>query len=73
MTAYDAYDDQLNKLKQIKDINSFNSSLKSVTSDLKAETQAIADHQTKLKSDGPELAEKVAELQKLDKVVRVKN
>lgn len=70
MTAYDAYDDQLNKLKQIKDLNSFNSSLKSVTSDLKAETQAIADHQTKLKSDGPELAEKVAELQKLDKALK---
>lgn len=68
MNAYDAYDEQLNKLKQIKDVNSFNSSLKTITNDLKNETQAIADHQAKLKADGPELADKVAELQKLDKV-----
>ncbi|KAJ1519740.1 hypothetical protein ONE63_004996 [Megalurothrips usitatus] len=70
INAYDAYEDQLNKLKQIKDINSFNSALKSITNDLKNETQIIADHQVKLKADSPDVAEKVAELQKLDKSLK---
>ncbi|KAK3923287.1 Dolichyl-diphosphooligosaccharide--protein glycosyltransferase subunit 1 [Frankliniella fusca] len=70
INAYDAYDEQLNKLKQVKDVNSFNSSLRTITNDLKNETQAIADLQAKLKTDGPESAEKVAELQKLDKALK---
>lgn len=69
MNAYDAYDEQLNKLKLIKDLNSFNSAIKTVSNDLKNETQAIGDHQTKFKTDGPEIADKLAELQKLDKVL----
>lgn len=70
VSSYDAYDEQLNKLKQVKDVNSFNSSVKSITNDLKNESNAIADLQAKLKADGPEFAEKISELQKLDKALR---
>nr|CAG4638394.1 EOG090X04O4 [Cyclestheria hislopi] len=66
---YHQYEEQLNKFKQSKDSNAFQAALKNIQAELKSETQAI-DASAQLKGEGASLAEKVNELQKLDKNLR---
>jgi hypothetical protein len=63
---YEQFDDALVKLKTSKDANSFKLTTKKITTDQKAESQAIADLSTSLRSASPDVADKVSELQKLD-------
>lgn len=48
----------------------FSSSIKKLQGQLKEETQTISDLLSKMRSDNPELAERVSDLQKYDKEVR---
>ncbi|XP_071441704.1 dolichyl-diphosphooligosaccharide--protein glycosyltransferase subunit 1 [Hetaerina americana] len=65
--SYQHYDEQLAKLKSSKDVNSFQAAMKSINLDYKNETTSIADLITKIKADAPELADKVSEIQKIDR------
>jgi hypothetical protein len=55
------------KLKSSKDQTAFQNSIKKLNADHKAETQAIADLANGLK--GSDAADKIAELQKFDRLV----
>ncbi|KAJ8867481.1 hypothetical protein PR048_031283 [Dryococelus australis] len=68
--TYSRFDDQLAKLKTNKDVSAFQASIKSINADYKAETGQIADLVVKLKSDAPDVADKISELQKLDKQLK---
>ena len=63
---YDKFDESLVKLKSSKDINTFKQNFKTISNDLKADSQNIADVLVTLKSLSPETADKVTELQRLD-------
>ncbi|KAK7789847.1 hypothetical protein R5R35_003758 [Gryllus longicercus] len=67
---YRHFDEQLVKLKSSKDVNAFQSSMKSFNQEYKTETSHIAELLNKLKTDAPDIAEKVQDLQKLDKQLR---
>lgn len=67
---YQSYDDAINKFKTSKDSASFSGNRKKIDADYKQLTQQIAGLQTKLKAEGSDVAEKVAELQRLDSQVR---
>jgi len=62
--------DLLQKLKTNRDSSSFMNAVKTLNQEHKNETTHIAELLTKLKSDAPEIAEKVSELQKLDKQLK---
>ena len=66
-TNYMQYDDALSKLKSSKDNTAFQNSSKKIAADHKNETQGIADLIPNLKSLSAEVAEKVQELQRLDR------
>ncbi|KAK9510254.1 hypothetical protein O3M35_005077 [Rhynocoris fuscipes] len=68
--TYKHMDEQFTKVKSTKDVNSFNSSSKSINQEYKTETSSIADLLTKLKSEAPEIGDKISELQKLDKSLK---
>ncbi|XP_063236205.1 dolichyl-diphosphooligosaccharide--protein glycosyltransferase subunit 1 [Bacillus rossius redtenbacheri] len=68
--TYSRFDDLLAKLKTSKDVSAFQSAMKSINADYKAEMGHIADLLVKLKADAPDVAEKVSELQKLDKQLK---
>lgn len=68
--VYQAYDDAINKYKSSKDVGAFTSNRKRVDGDYKLFSQTISDIQQKLKPDAPDIAEKVAELQKLDRSIK---
>lgn len=68
--TYSQMDDQLNKLKASKDVHTFNSSMKNINQDYKTETNHILELSSKIKSDAPEIAEKLSELQKLDRELK---
>jgi oligosaccharyltransferase complex subunit alpha (ribophorin I) len=67
---YQALEEALLKLKQNKDTNNFQNMLKRINNDQKNETNAVAELQATIKAVSPDLGEKVAELQRLDKVYR---
>ncbi|XP_046683972.1 dolichyl-diphosphooligosaccharide--protein glycosyltransferase subunit 1 [Homalodisca vitripennis] len=68
--TYNAFNDLLQKLKTNRDVSSFLSAVKTLNQEHKNETAQIAELLTKLKADAPELADKVSDLQKLDKQLK---
>jgi len=67
---YQAKEDAMVRLKSNKDANAFEASLKKIRESWQAETSAMSDLQATIKNVNPDLAEKVAELQKNDKTYR---
>lgn len=67
---YQSYEDAVNKYKTSKDSPSFVANRKKIDADHKQLSQQITALQNKLKSEGAEVSEKVAQLQKLDSEVR---
>lgn len=65
--TYQQQEEFLARLKTSKDVGTYMSAMKTVTQDYKTYTQHIAELLTKLKPDAPDVAEKVSELQKIDK------
>jgi len=63
---YQSYDDTVEKFKSTKDISAFTANRKKIDGDYKQLTQQISAMLLKLKTEGAEMSEKVAELQKLD-------
>ncbi|RZF37283.1 hypothetical protein LSTR_LSTR005615 [Laodelphax striatellus] len=68
--TYTAFESCLAKLKQTKDVNSFMAATKIVNQDYKNECNHINELALKMKSDAPEMADKVMDLQKMDKCLR---
>ncbi|KAK3103927.1 hypothetical protein FSP39_022971 [Pinctada imbricata] len=64
---YQSYDDAINKFKSTKDTNSFISGRKKIDGDYKNLTSHISAVQGQLKTEGSDSAEKVSELQNLDR------
>jgi len=64
---YEAFESLLGKLKLNKDITSFQASVKNLSAEHKTETQAINEILGKVKSEAPEMAESITELQRLDR------
>ncbi len=62
-----AHDDALARFKSSRDAAAFAAATKKAAADHKTETQAVSDLATGLKALSPEVAEKVAELQKADR------
>lgn len=69
-SLYQALDDAIVKLKAHKTTAIFQTALKQITGDHKTESGAISDLQALIKSVNPDLAEKVSELQRVDKTLR---
>jgi oligosaccharyltransferase complex subunit alpha (ribophorin I) len=65
---YETFESLLSKLKLNKDVTAFQSALKNLTSEHKAETQAINEILGKVKGEAPELADSITELQRLDRM-----
>lgn len=63
---YQSYDDAINKFKTTKDSAAFQASRKKVDADYKQLTTQIQTLYQQLKAEGADIAEKVAELQRLD-------
>ncbi|XP_073987728.1 dolichyl-diphosphooligosaccharide--protein glycosyltransferase subunit 1 [Rhodnius prolixus] len=69
-STYSQMDEQFTKVKSTKDVNSFNSLYKTINQEYKAETSCIAELLLKLKTEAPEVSEKISELQRLDKTLK---
>lgn len=69
-STYDSLDDQLAKLKTHKDVIAFTAAVKNINQEYKTETACIVGLLAILKPEAPEVAEKVSELQKLDKQLK---
>uniref|UniRef100_A0A1W7RAP9 Dolichyl-diphosphooligosaccharide--protein glycosyltransferase subunit 1 n=1 Tax=Hadrurus spadix TaxID=141984 RepID=A0A1W7RAP9_9SCOR len=67
---YSRYDNILNKYKANKDSSSYQASMKTVNTEHKNETQAINELLQKMKQEGSDAAEKISDLQRLDKNLR---
>ncbi|XP_058278182.1 dolichyl-diphosphooligosaccharide--protein glycosyltransferase subunit 1 isoform X2 [Hirundo rustica] len=67
---YRHFDEAVNKYKQSRDISTLNSGKKSLEMEHKALTNEIASLQSKLKTEGSDLCDKVSEIQKLDGQVK---
>ncbi|KFM78242.1 Dolichyl-diphosphooligosaccharide--protein glycosyltransferase subunit 1, partial [Stegodyphus mimosarum] len=67
---YAKFDEALNKFKHNKDLIHYQATVKKLNAEHKNETQAIADLLLKLKHEGSDVAEKVAELQRYDKIFK---
>ncbi|PVD24403.1 hypothetical protein C0Q70_14885 [Pomacea canaliculata] len=63
---YQSYDDAINRFKTSKDSGAFLASRKKVDADYRQLTTQIHSLQQQLKTEAPEIADKVAELQRLD-------
>ncbi|XP_014669054.1 PREDICTED: dolichyl-diphosphooligosaccharide--protein glycosyltransferase subunit 1-like [Priapulus caudatus] len=70
VAVYQAYDDTINKFKSSKDTAAFAANRKKNDAEYKQFTQTIADLHIKLKAEASDAADKVAELQKLDRSVK---
>lgn len=68
--TYANLDDQFAKVKTSKDANGFNAAAKNINQEYKNITGLISDIVAKLKPDAPEVSEKVAEIQRLDKALK---
>ncbi|EFX75282.1 hypothetical protein DAPPUDRAFT_226428 [Daphnia pulex] len=66
-TLFQAFETHVVKLKSSRDINAFQASAKNITSDLRAQT---LDLPANLKSEHPQLNDRVTEIQKQDKAYR---
>jgi len=69
-TIYQRYEQAINNFKSNKDNSGFQAAQKKLLAEHKNETQAIADILTSLKQEAPEVADKVNELQKLDRLIK---
>uniref|UniRef100_A0A8C5N4A7 Dolichyl-diphosphooligosaccharide--protein glycosyltransferase subunit 1 n=1 Tax=Leptobrachium leishanense TaxID=445787 RepID=A0A8C5N4A7_9ANUR len=67
---YRHFDEAVNKYKQTRDISTVNSAKKTLETEHKNLTNEIASLQSKLKAEGSDLCDKVAEIQKLDSQVK---
>ncbi|XP_043285075.1 dolichyl-diphosphooligosaccharide--protein glycosyltransferase subunit 1 [Venturia canescens] len=67
VTSYNELDDQLAYLKANKDANAFLTAVKSINAEYKNATNSVNEFATKLKSDSPDVYDKVQELQKYDR------
>lgn len=67
---YQSYEDAVNKYKSTKDLTLFGTNRKKIDGDHKTLSQQIGNIQSKLKAEGSDASDKVAELQKLDTSVR---
>lgn len=67
---YNQMEDHLSKLKTSKDVHTFNTSMKNVNQEYKTETSHVAELSAKVKPDAPEVADKLSELQKLDRELK---
>lgn len=67
---YRHFDEAVNKYKQSRDISTLNSGKKTLETEHKALTNEIASLQSKLKAEGSDMCDKVAEIQKLDAHVK---
>ncbi|XP_072136339.1 dolichyl-diphosphooligosaccharide--protein glycosyltransferase subunit 1 [Mobula birostris] len=67
---YRLFEEAVNKYKQSRDIGTLNSGRKSLETEHRSLSGDISALQSKLKSEGSDLAEKVAEIQKLDGQVK---
>ena len=72
LSNYSNYDDAIAKLKSTKDAASFQSTVKKIAVDQKNDTSAISDLANVLKTVAPDVAEKISELQKIDRYVSIK-
>ncbi|VDP33165.1 unnamed protein product [Soboliphyme baturini] len=67
---YESYIDLVNKLKVDKDLAHFNSAKKKIENDFKLQNQQISDLHAQLKAESAEAAEKVNEMQRLDRSIK---
>ncbi|XP_066996826.2 dolichyl-diphosphooligosaccharide--protein glycosyltransferase subunit 1 [Anabrus simplex] len=67
---YRNYDELITKLKVEKNISQFQAAVKSKNQEYRTETAHIAELMSKLKSESPDIAEKVHELQKIDRQLK---
>ncbi|XP_063797234.1 dolichyl-diphosphooligosaccharide--protein glycosyltransferase subunit 1 [Pseudophryne corroboree] len=67
---YRHFDEAVNKYKQSRDISTLNGGKKALETEHKNLTNEIASLQSKLKAEGSDLCDKVAEIQKLDSQVK---
>ncbi|KAG8557336.1 hypothetical protein GDO81_018417 [Engystomops pustulosus] len=67
---YRHFDEAVNKYKQSRDISTLNSGKKALETEHKNLTNEITSLQVKLKAEGCDLCDKVAEIQKLDSQVK---
>ncbi|OCT85830.1 hypothetical protein XELAEV_18023999mg [Xenopus laevis] len=67
---YRHFDEAVNKYKLSRDISTLNSGKKTLETEHKNLTNEIASLQSKLKAEGSDLCDKVAEIQKLDAQVK---
>lgn len=70
LSIYQQYDDVVSHYKSGKDHAAFQAAVKKLIADQKMAAQAITDLHAKLKPDAPDSAEKVSELQKLDRQLK---
>lgn len=67
---YRHFDETINRYKQSRDVSTLNSGKKSLETEHKALTSEIASLQSRLKTEGSDLCDKVSEMQKLDAQVK---
>ncbi|KAG0717798.1 Dolichyl-diphosphooligosaccharide--protein glycosyltransferase subunit 1 [Chionoecetes opilio] len=67
---YERLEEEIQKLKSSKDVAHSQTATKKIQGSIKEECQAITDLAAKIRLDNAEYAEKVVELQKLDKTLR---
>ncbi|KAM9133120.1 LOW QUALITY PROTEIN: dolichyl-diphosphooligosaccharide--protein glycosyltransferase subunit 1 [Pangshura tecta] len=67
---YRHFDEAVNKYKQSRDISTLNSGKKTLETEHKALTNEVASLQSKLKTEGSDMCDKVSEIQKLDSQVK---
>jgi len=68
--AYEQFVEAINKYRQSKDATAFNNSRKKIENDLKNWTQQITDVQAQLKNESADVAEKINEVQRLDRTIK---
>lgn len=68
--AYEQHVDAINKYRSSKDATALNNSRKKIENDLKTWTQQISDIQALLKNESADAAEKVNEVQRLDRAIK---
>ncbi|ERE66777.1 dolichyl-diphosphooligosaccharide--protein glycosyltransferase subunit 1 [Cricetulus griseus] len=67
---YRHFDETINRYKQSRDVSTLNSGKKSLETEHKAVTSEIAVLQSRLKTEGSDLCDRVSEMQKLDAQVK---
>ncbi|XP_050720090.1 dolichyl-diphosphooligosaccharide--protein glycosyltransferase subunit 1-like [Eriocheir sinensis] len=67
---YEKLEEEIQKLKSSKDVAHSQTATKKIQSSIRDETQSITDISSKIRLDNAEYAEKVVELQKIDKTLR---